>query len=154
PHAARHLGQPVNRTEDRRAHLTAVNQERAQTHEVEVGYDDEGRVQGLDVDFVHDAGAYTPYGIILPIITAAQLPGPYRVPNYRVRFRDLYTNLTPTSPYRGAGRPHACFVMERTLDVIAAELKLDRLEVRRRNLIQPDEFPYEVGVAWQDGNQV
>lgn len=152
PYAAMHLGRPVKWTEDRREHFTAVNQERAQLHEVEVGYEDDGRLLALDVDFIHDAGAYTPYGIILPIITAAQLPGPYRVPNYRVRFRDLYTNLTPTSPYRGAGRPHACFVMERVLDQVAAELGLDRAEVRRRNFIQPDQFPYSTGLAWQDGN--
>ncbi len=154
PFAAMRLGRPVKWTEDRQEHFTAVNHERGQVHEVEVGFDEDGRVLALDDDFVHDAGAYTPYGIVLPIITAGQVCGPYRVPNYRVRFRDVYTNATPTSPYRGAGRPHACFVMERTLDAIAAELKLDRLEVRRRNLIQPDQFPYEVGVQWQDGNQV
>jgi carbon-monoxide dehydrogenase large subunit len=154
PFAAMRLGRPVKWTEDRQEHFTAVNQERGQVHEVEVGFDDDGRVLALSDDFIHDAGAYTPYGIILPIITAGQVPGPYRVPNYRVRFRDVYTNATPTSPYRGAGRPHACFVMERTLDAIAAELGLDRVEVRRRNLIQPDQFPYEVGVAWQDGNRV
>jgi len=154
PFAAMQLGRPVKWTEDRREHFTAVNQERAQAHEVEVAYDGEGRVTALDVDFIHDAGAYTPYGIILPIITAGQIPGPYRVPNYRVRFRDIYTNATPTSPYRGAGRPHACFVMERTLDAIAKDLGLTRDEVRRRNLIQPDQFPYEVGVGWQDGNRV
>ena len=154
PFAAMKLGRPVKWTEDRQEHFTAVNQERGQVHEVEVGFDGEGKLLALDVDFIHDAGAYTPYGIILPIITAAQVPGPYRVPNYRVRFRDVYTNATPTSPYRGAGRPHACFVMERTLDAIAAELGLERAEVRRRNLIQPDEFPYELGVAWQDGNAV
>jgi len=153
PFAAMQLGRPVKWTEDRREHFTAVNHERAQVHDVEVGYDAQGRVVALDVDFVHDAGAYTPYGIILPIITAAQIPGPYRVPNYRVRFRDVLTNATPTSPYRGAGRPHACFVMERTLDAIARDLDLTRDEVRRRNLIQPDEFPYEVGVGWQDGNR-
>jgi len=154
PHAAMQLGRPVKWTEDRQEHFTAVNQERGQVHEVDVGFDDEGRVLALSDDFIHDAGAYTPYGIILPIITAAQIPGPYRVPNYRVRFRDVYTNATPTSPYRGAGRPHACFVMERTLDAIALELGLDRVEVRRRNLIQADQFPYELGVAWQDGNKV
>ncbi|HET7421869.1 MAG TPA: aerobic carbon-monoxide dehydrogenase large subunit [Candidatus Dormibacteraeota bacterium] len=154
PHAAMQLGRPVKWTEDRQEHFTAVNQERGQVHEVEVGFDADGRVLALSDEFIHDAGAYTPYGIILPIITAGQLPGPYRVPNYRVRFRDVYTNATPTSPYRGAGRPHACFVMERTLDAIAAELKLDRVEIRRRNLIQPDAFPYDVGVAWQDGNTV
>ena len=153
PYAAMQLGRPVKWTEDRREHFTAVNHERAQVHEVEVGYDEEGLIQGLDVDFVHDAGAYTPYGLILPIITAAQLPGPYRIPNYRVRFRDVYTNLTPTSPYRGAGRPHACFVMERVMDAIAADLGLERAEVRRRNFIQPDQFPYETGLSWQDGNQ-
>ena len=154
PYAAMQLGRPVKWTEDRQEHFTAVNQERGQVHEVDVGYDDGGRVLAFDDDFIHDGGAYTPYGIILPIITAGQLPGPYRVPNYRVRFRDMYTNATPTSPYRGAGRPHACFVMERTLDAIAADVGIDRAEVRRRNLIQPDEFPYDVGVGWQDGNTV
>ena len=154
PFAAMKLGRAVKWTEDRQEHFTAVNQERGQVHEVDVGFDDDGHVLALSDDFIHDAGAYTPYGIILPIITAAQVPGPYRVPSYRVRFRDIYTNATPTSPYRGAGRPHACFVMERTLDAIAAELGLDRVEVRRRNLIAPNQFPYEVGVVWQDGNQV
>src|SRR4029077_14518708 len=154
PYAAMQLGRPVKWTEDRQENFTAVNQERAQVHEVEVGFDDEGHVLAMSDDFIHDAGAYTPYGIILPIITAAQVPGPYRVPNYRVRFRDMYTNATPTSPYRGAGRPHACFVMERTLDAIAKELGLDRAEVRRRNFIQRDQFPYTVGVQWQDGNTV
>jgi aerobic carbon-monoxide dehydrogenase large subunit len=154
PYAAMQLGRPVKWTEDRQEHFTAVNQERGQLHDVDVGFDDDGHVLALSDDFIHDAGAYTPYGIILPIITAAQVPGPYRIPSYRVRFRDVYTNATPTSPYRGAGRPHACFVMERTLDAIASELGIDRVEVRRRNFIQPDQFPYEVGVAWQDGNRV
>lgn len=154
PYAAMRLGRPVKWTEDRQEHFTAVNQERGQVHDVEVGFDGQGRVQALSADFIHDGGAYTPYGIILPIITAAQLPGPYRIPSYRVRFRDLYTNATPTSPYRGAGRPQACFVMERTLDAIAAELGLDPAEVRRRNFVQPSDFPYAVGVAWQDGSTV
>jgi carbon-monoxide dehydrogenase large subunit len=153
PYAAMQLKRPVKWTEDRREHFTAVNHERAQVHEVEAGYDDDGRLLALDADFLHDAGAYTPYGLILPIITAAQLPGPYKVPNYRVRFRDLYTNTTPTSPYRGAGRPHACFVIERIMDSIAKELGLERAEVRRRNLLQPGDFPYETGIDWQDGNK-
>jgi CO/xanthine dehydrogenase Mo-binding subunit len=154
PFAAMQLGRPVKWTEDRQEHFTAVNQERGQVHDVEVGFDDDGHVLALFVDFIHDAGAYTPYGIILPIITAGQVPGPYRVPNYRVRFRDVYTNATPTSPYRGAGRPHACFVMERTLDAIASQLGIDRAEIRRRNFIQPDQFPYNLGIAWQDGKTV
>ena len=153
PFAAMQLCRPVKWTEDRAEHFVAVNHERTQVHEVRVGFDGDGRVGALDVDFIHDAGAYTPYGIILPIITAAQITGPYRIPNYRVRFRDLYTNATPTSPYRGAGRPHGCFVMERVLDAIAAELGLDRAEIRRRNFIQPDQFPYDTGIAWQDGSR-
>src|SRR2546426_1569669 len=154
PYAAMQLGRPVKWTEDGKEHCTAVSREGGRGHGVEVGLDDEGRVLALSADFIHEGGAYTPYGLILPIITAGQIPGPYRIANYRVRFRDVYTNATPTSPYRGAGRPHACFVMERTLDAIASEVGLDRIEVRRRNLIQPDQFPYEVGVAWQDGNTV
>ena len=153
PFAAMRLGRPVKWTEDRAEHFVAVNHERAQVHEVRVGFDESGVVHALDDDFLHDAGAYTPYGIILPLITAAQTTGPYRVPNFRTRFRDLYTNATPTSPYRGAGRPHGCFVMERVLDAVAAEVGLDRAEVRRRNFIQPDEFPWATGIAWQDGGQ-
>src|SRR5690242_15916181 len=154
PFAAMQLGRPVKWTEDRQEHFTAVNQERGQVHDVEFGFDDDGLLLALSDDFIHDGGAYTPYGIILPIITAAQVPGPYRIPNYRVRFRDIYTNATPTSPYRGAGRPHARFVMERVLDIVSDVTGVDRAEVRRRNFIQPDQFPYTVGVAWQDGNTV
>ena len=153
PFAAMRLGRPVKWTEDRAEHFTAVNHERAQVHRVRVGFDDTGAVHALDDDFVNDAGAYTPYGIILPLITAAQTTGPYRVPHFRTRFRHVYTNATPTSPYRGAGRPHGCFVMERVIDAVAAELRLDRAEVRRRNFVQPDEFPWDTGIAWQDGNR-
>ncbi|HKC18867.1 MAG TPA: molybdopterin cofactor-binding domain-containing protein, partial [Candidatus Dormibacteraeota bacterium] len=77
PFAAMQLGKPVKWTEDRQEHFTAVNQERGQVHDVEFGFDGEGHVLAIDDNFIHDAGAYTPYGIILPIITAAQLPGPY-----------------------------------------------------------------------------
>ena len=116
-----------------------------------VGLRDDGRILALETSFLHDSGAYCPYGLIIPIITAAQLPGPYKLENYRYDFTALFTNTVPTSPYRGAGRPHAAFVMERVMDRAAAELGLDRAEIRRRNLIQPDEFPYDVGVTFQDG---
>ncbi len=151
PWAARRLGVPVKWTEDRREHFIGSNHERRQIHDVRVGCDDEGRILALETRFLHDAGAYCPYGVIVPVITAAQLPGPYRLENYRFEFSAVYTNTVPTSPYRGAGRPHGVFVMERVLDRIAAELDLDRVEVRRRNMIGPDEFPYEVGVSFQDG---
>ena len=149
--AAVDLGHPVKFTEDRSEHFVASTHERAQRHRVRVGFDGDGRIQALDVDFVHDNGAFTHYGMIAPLITATQLPGPYKLPHYRVRFRSVYTTTVQVSPYRGAGRPHAVFVMERTVDRIAAHLGLDRAEVRRRNLIQPDEFPYDLQMTFQDG---
>lgn len=151
PYAALLLGRPVKWREDRLEHFVGTNQERLQIHEAEIAVDSEGRILAIRDHFLHDAGAYTPYGIIVPIITACQLPGPYKVPNYHVEFRAVYSNTVPVSPYRGAGRPHACFVMERLLDRVAGELGLDRAEVRRRNFIQPDEFPYDVGLIFQDG---
>lgn len=151
PYAAMVLRRPVKWTEDRLEHFVGTNHERLQIHEAEIAVDAEGRILGIRDRFLHDAGAYTPYGIIVPIITACQLPGPYKVPNYHIEFQAVYSNTVPVSPYRGAGRPHACFVMERLLDRVADELGLDRAEVRRRNFIQPHEFPYDVGLIFQDG---
>jgi carbon-monoxide dehydrogenase large subunit len=151
PLAAIRLGRPVKWIEDRREHLTAANQERAQRHDVEVAIDGEGRILALRDRFVHDAGAYTPYGIIVPLITSTQLPGPYRLPHYAVEFDVLYTNTAIVTPYRGAGRPHGAFVMERMIGRIARELSLEPVEVRRRNFIQPHEFPWDVGLTFQDG---
>jgi carbon-monoxide dehydrogenase large subunit len=152
PHAAIRLGRPVKWTEDRREHLISASQERGQLHRVEVAIDEDGRILALRDRFRHDAGAYTPYGIIVPLITAAQLPGPYRIRNYEVEFDVVYTNRVQVTPYRGAGRPHGAFVMERAIGLIARALGLEPVEVRRRNLIQPDEFPYDVGLTFQDGS--
>lgn len=151
PWAALTLRRPVKWTEDRTEHFLGTNHERLQIHEAEIAVDAEGRILAVRDRFLHDTGAYTPYGIIVPIITACQLPGPYKVRNYHVEFRAVYSNTVPVSPYRGAGRPHACFVMERLMDRVADELGLDRADVRRRNFIQPDEFPYDVGLIFQDG---
>jgi CO/xanthine dehydrogenase Mo-binding subunit len=151
PMAAIRLGRPVKWVEDRREHFISSAHERAQLHEVEVGYDDDGRIAGLSVRFWHDNGAYTPYGLIVPIITATQLLGPYKPGAYRVEFASLYTNTVIVTPYRGAGRPQGCFVMERVMDAIARDLGLDRAEVRARNFIQPDEMPYDHGLMFQDG---
>lgn len=154
PMAARALGRPVKFTEDRREHFISSAHERGQVHHVEVGFDDDGRMLGLDVMFWHDHGAYTPYGLIVPIITATQLLGPYKPGAYRVRFESLFTNTVMVTPYRGAGRPQGCFVMERTMDAIAAELGVDRATVRATNFIQPDEFPYDHGLVFQDGREL
>ena len=154
PLAARTLGRTVKFTEDRREHFISSAHERAQVHHVEVGFDDDGRLHGLSVDFWHDHGAYTPYGLIVPIITATQLLGPYKPQNYRVVFESLYTNTVMVTPYRGAGRPQGCYTMERTMDAIAAYLGKDRAEVRAVNFIQPDEFPFDHGLIFQDGREL
>jgi len=149
--AARNLGLPVKWTEDRREHFIASAHERGQLQHVSVGFDDDGRLLGLDVTFWHDNGAYTPYGIIVPIITATQLLGPYKPGAYRVEFTSLYTNTVIVTPYRGAGRPQGVFAMERTMDAIAAHLGIDRVAVRTVNFIQPDEMPYDHQLLFQDG---
>lgn len=151
PFAAIHLNRPVKWIEDRRENFISSNQERGQIHDVEYAFDDSGVLLAVKDTFLHDTGAYTPYGIIVPIITACSLPGPYRLRHYASEFTVLYTNKVPVSPYRGAGRPHGVFVMERIMDGIARELGLDRAEVRTRNFIQPDEFPWDVGLVYQDG---
>ena len=104
---------PVKWAEDRREHLIASNHERGQLHEASDRPARRRHHSGRARTFLHDTGAYTPYGIVVPIITSTQLPGPYRVPNYYSESRTVYTNKVPVSPYRGAGRPHGCFVMER-----------------------------------------
>ncbi|GIH71466.1 aerobic carbon-monoxide dehydrogenase large subunit [Sphaerimonospora thailandensis] len=151
PWAARLLGGEVKWTEDRREHFVSSAHERGQVQYVRVGFDDDGRVLGLDVNILHDHGAYTPYGIIVPIITSTQLLGPYKIGAYRVEFSSIYTNTVQVTPYRGAGRPQGVFCMERTMDKIAAHLGLDRTEVRAANFIQSDEFPYDQGLIFQDG---
>src|SRR5690625_1766773 len=103
PFAARALGQPVKFTEDRREHFISAAHERGQLQHIDVGFDDDGRLLGLSVRFWHDNGAYTPYGLIVPIITSTQLLGPYKPQNYSVVFDSLYTNTVIVTPYRGAG---------------------------------------------------
>ncbi|PWW22017.1 xanthine dehydrogenase molybdenum binding subunit apoprotein [Geodermatophilus normandii] len=154
PMAAIRLGREVKWAEDRREHFVSSAHERQQRQEITVGYDDDGRITALDVHVWHDNGAYTPYGIIVPIVTATQLVGPYVVPVYRVVVESVYTNTVIVTPYRGAGRPQGCYAMERTMDRIADALGLDRAEVRRRNLITPDQFPYDHNLTFQDGRPV
>jgi carbon-monoxide dehydrogenase large subunit len=150
PLAAMRLGRPVKWIEDRRENFVSMNQEREQIHDAEIAVDDDGRILAVRTRFLYDSGAYIPYGIIVPIVASTQLVGPYKIPNYECTFKAVFTNKVTVSPYRGAGRPHGCFVMERLLERAARELGIDRAEVRRRNLIQPDEFPYDTGLIFQD----
>ncbi|MEV0821296.1 aerobic carbon-monoxide dehydrogenase large subunit [Nonomuraea rubra] len=151
PWAAMTLGREIKWTEDRREHFISSAHERGQVQYVRVGFDDDGRVLGLDVTILHDHGAYTPYGIIIPIVTSTQLLGPYKPGSYRVEFTAVYTNTVQVTPYRGAGRPQGVFCMERTMDKIARYLGKDRTEVRAANFIGPGEFPYDQGMTFQDG---
>jgi carbon-monoxide dehydrogenase large subunit len=151
PFLARALDRPVRFVESRREHLLAVTQERDQWHEVELGLTRGGEIVALRDAFVHDCGAFVSWGIIVPLITSVSVPGPYRVPNYEVTLTAVYTNRVPVTPVRGAGRPQAVFVMERMLDLAARRLGLDRVAIRARNLIQPGDFPYDVGLVSRDG---
>src|SRR5258705_9343530 len=152
PFLARALGRPVRFVETRREHLAAVTQERDQWHDVELGLTREGRIVAVRDTFTHDCGAFVSWGVIVPILTSVTIPGPYRVPNYEVTLTALYTNRVPVTPVRGAGRPQAVFVMERMLDLAADRLRLDPVALRDRNLIQPDEFPYDVGLVSRDNS--
>jgi CO/xanthine dehydrogenase Mo-binding subunit len=152
PWLARALGRPVRFAETRREHLLAVTQERDQWHDAELGLTRDGRIVALRDSFVHDCGAFVSWGVIVPLITSVSVPGPYRVPHYEVTLTALYTNRVPVTPVRGAGRPQAVFVMERMLDLAAARLGIDRVAIREKNLIQPHEFPYDVGLISRDNS--
>ena len=142
--AALRLARPVKWIEDRREHLMAANHSRQQRHRIRAAVDRDGRILAIDDEFFHDQGAYLrTHGTRVADLTAGMLPGPYRVPAYRVTGRVRLTNKTPAATYRAPGRYEGTFVRERLLDVIATRLGLDPLEVRRRNLITEPEMPYE-----------
>jgi carbon-monoxide dehydrogenase large subunit len=148
PWTAMRLGRPVQWIEDRREHLMATNHSRQQWHETEIGFDRDGRIVALVDRFLTDMGGYIrTHGVVVPELTAALLPGPYRIPNYLSEIQCVLTNKTPTGTYRGPGRFECTFVRERLLDIAAARLGVDPLELRRRNFITPAEMPYEVGGA-------
>ncbi len=136
------LQRPVRFQEDRREHFLSTVHSRAQVHRVRLAARRDGTLLAIDDDMLLDAGAYTArinYGMA----TAVTIPGPYHLSAYRCRVRNVKTHKVPVGPYRGAGRPEGNFVMERMLDALAERLGLDRAEVRRRNLIEPHEMPYD-----------
>jgi len=154
PAAAMTLGRPVKWVEDRREHFMCAIQERDQYWKVAVAVDADGRLLGFRGTMLHDTGAFTPWGIVMPYIAAVTVPGPYVMPAYRLETTVALTNKVPTAPVRGAGRPQAVFVMERLMDRIGRELKLDRAEVRRRNMIGPERMPYEIPLVFRDGKPI
>ena len=140
--AALILKRPIKWIEDRREHFLSAIQERDQYWDLEVAFDDEGRLTGARGTLIHDQGAYTPQGINMPYNASTGVPGPYILPAYELTVRVVETNKVATMPVRGAGYPEAAFAMERLLDAVADALCLDRDEVRRRNLVPPEKMPY------------
>jgi carbon-monoxide dehydrogenase large subunit len=145
---ARHLKRPVKWVEDRYEHFISSAQEREQIHTVAIAFNNDGKLVGLRDVFIHDIGMYG--ALVAPVITAGTVPGPYRIPNIHSELTAVYTNLQPSGAVRGAGRPQGVLVMERMMDRMAETLGLDPAEVRFRNLIPADAFPYPVGMWFRD----
>jgi carbon-monoxide dehydrogenase large subunit len=154
PYLARRLGRPVKWVEDRREHLLCSCHSRDQIHDVEVGFDGEGQILALRDHFIVDCGAWNPIGAGVVYNTAVHVPGPYKIGAMAFEATIAATNKVPNAPYRGAGRPEAAFAMERTMDLVAAELGLEPSEVRLRNMIRADEMPYAMGIPYRDGQPV
>ncbi len=148
------LGRPVRWLETRSESFVAMNQGRGQLQEVQLGSDTGGRLVGLRARVIADAGAYPGQGAFLPHLTGQMLSGVYRIPRIDYLARSFCTNTTPTGAYRGAGRPEATALIERAMDLLAFELDRDPAELRRRNLIPPDAFPYEAatGATYDSGD--
>jgi len=146
PLAAMKLGRPVKWIESRSENLMAANHAREVAYEIEIGFDRDGRILGIRTVIHADIGAYVRTAALVPAeFGAALLPGPYRVPSYACDLWSVVTNKTPAGTLRSPGRPECNFVRERLLDQAAARLGLDPAELRRRNLIRPDQMPYDCG---------
>jgi carbon-monoxide dehydrogenase large subunit len=150
PWISMQLNRPVKWIEDRAENFYSTTQERGQIHEAEIALTKDGTILGIKDVFWHDNGAYDPYGLTVPINSQCTLLGMYNVPNYYSEFTATFTNKPIVSPYRGAGRQHGVFVMERLLDIAARELGMDITELRRKNLIPPDDFPHNHKIIYQD----
>jgi carbon-monoxide dehydrogenase large subunit len=148
-------GRPVKWIEDRSENLQAHTHGRGQVNEIEAAYTSDGRVLGLRVRTFADLGAYL-HGLspMLPLFTARMLCGPYHVEAVAAEIIGVVTNKVPTGAYRGAGRPEATYILERVMNRVAHELRLDPVEVRRRNLLTPDAFPYSTptGLVYDSGD--
>lgn len=154
PLVARRFRRPVKWTATRSEDYLASVQGRGQITTVRLAADAEGRVQAVDLDLLMDCGAY--YGHVTPVIptfTALMIGGVYAVSAVRSRFTGVVTNKQPSEPYRGAGRPEGILAIERAMDLLAAEMAIDPVALRRRNFIPPDAFPYDspTGAVYDSG---
>jgi carbon-monoxide dehydrogenase large subunit len=152
--AAKLLEVPVKWIEDRREHFTSAIQEREQDWTMEVATDDDGRVIAVRGSMLSDQGAYTPQGINMAYNASTGVPGPYIVPNYEIDVHVVETNAVAAAPVRGAGYPEGNYTMERLLDRAAQGLKIDRAEIRDRNLIPVEKMPYATPLKTRAGSPV
>ena len=153
--AAKTLGVPVKFTEERSENFRQTIHGRDQVEYVEAAVKNDGTVVGLKLRLFGDLGAYAQLvGPAIPTLTVIMAVGPYKIQNLSVELITGYTNKTPTDAYRGAGRPEATYILERTMDLIAHDLGLDPVEVRRKNLLDPGQFPYSTptGLVYDSGN--
>ncbi|MGH7413417.1 MAG: xanthine dehydrogenase family protein molybdopterin-binding subunit, partial [Candidatus Rokuibacteriota bacterium] len=151
PAVARRLGRPVKWAETRREHCLTAAGDRDQVHEARIGLQRDGRIVAIATTFTRDHGASPTLGEAITLNTINHLPGPYRVANYHGVGRNILTHKTFAAAYRGAGRPEAAFVLDRLLDRAARRIGMDPAELRRRNLIRPDEMPSPTGLTYRDG---
>jgi aerobic carbon-monoxide dehydrogenase large subunit len=154
PFLARRLGRPVRWIEERREHFMSATHSRDQLHDVEIGFDNDGRILAIRDDYIVDCGAWNPIGSGVAYNTAVHLTGPYKIEHLAASGRIVATTKVPNAPYRGAGRPEAAFAMERSIDLVARTLGLEPAEVRRRNMIRADEMPYSAGMIYRDGEPI
>src|ERR1700733_12892989 len=151
--AAKKLRRSVKWTADRLEDISSSSQAFAEIVDAEMGFDADGIAVALEADVIGDVGAYSIYPWTSGLETVqvvSFLPGPYKIQSYRGAARGVATSKPPTGPYRGVGRPISTFVAERLMDMGARALGIDPLEIRRRNLVRPEEFPYRIasGIIW------
>ena len=156
PLLSKWTGRPVKFMQSRTEAMLQMTHGRDQEHDLEVGFDKNGKIKALRFVVTQNLGAYAdPTGLGLPVLTGWMAAGCYKVPKVQTAFRSVVTNTTPVAAYRGAGRPEATYSIERLVDLVADRTGLDPVEVRMRNFIQPNEFPYEThneAVIYDSGN--
>jgi carbon-monoxide dehydrogenase large subunit len=156
PLLSKWTGRPVKFMQSRTEAMLQMTHGRDQEHDLEVGFDKNGKIKALRFVVTQNLGAYPdPTGLGLPVLTNWMAAGCYKVPKVQTAFRSVVTNTTPVAAYRGAGRPEATYSIERLVDLVADRTGLDPVEVRMRNFIQPNEFPYEThneAVIYDSGN--
>ncbi len=151
PLAARELGRPVKWTEDRAENLAAATHGREQVHDIELAADADGRILAVRDRIVHNAGAFTTLGLIVPYNSLTHLLGPYDIGSADISMRVALTNTGVTAPYRGAGRPETVFAVERAIDRLARAFPMDPAELRECNMVRRDQMPYATGIVYRDG---